>query len=171
MSTLSQEVGSTCSQGDGFHPQPSMPSGCRRQMPALYHGRRLGQKCTCTPLPHLPAARHWSEMATGKHHTLTLSQHNGSEGLRCITLMNSHHHHRHWLHHNGNSDRSFPEHGYGCTAPVTVSVRVSFNTCRSLSITCSVSANNILPPGRTRSFTFVQMTWRPLGTGKLFHRH
>ncbi len=50
-------------------------------------------------------------------------------------------------------------------------VSVCYNTCRSLSITCSVSANNTLPMGRDGSSVFAQMTWRPLGTGKRFHQH
>ncbi len=107
--------------------------------------------------------------AREKHHILTHSLPNGSEKLCRITLMNSHHHHRHWLHHSAHVDRSFRELDESCTAPVTVSV--CYHTCRSLSITCSVSANNTLPMGRDRSSIFAQMIWSPLGTGKRFHQH
>jgi hypothetical protein len=61
-----------------------------------------------TPTP-LPAARHWLELAREKHHILTHSLPNGSERLCHITLMNSHHHHRHWLHHSAHVDRSSHE--------------------------------------------------------------
>ncbi len=74
-----------------------------------------------------------------------------------------HHRHRHWLHHSVHVDRSSHELRLahkalsGAKTPSTVSVW--YSTSRSLSITCSVSANNlnILPLGRAGSSTSPRM--------------